>query len=555
MDSYQRYIALSRYARYLPDEQRRETWEETCQRYANYFSEKSSDFPKDEVYEAIVGMHVMPSMRALMTAGKALDRDHVAGYNCSALAVDDPRAFDEAMYISMCGCGVGFSVERQFVSKLPVVSEEFFESGTTIKVADSKIGWASGLRELVSLLYSGQIPHWDLSALRPSGAPLKTFGGRSSGPDPLDRLYKFFVTTFKNAAGRKLNSVECHDLMCKIGEIVVVGGVRRSAEISLSNLSDDRMRHAKSGQWWLEHPQRALSNNSVAYTEKPDMQQFLAEWTALYESKSGERGIFNRYAVQKKFKKQGRRKHENIEFLTNPCGEIALRPAGFCNLTEVVIRENDTLDELKKKVKLATILGTFQSTLTSFRYLRSIWKKNAEEERLLGVSLTGIMDHEVLSGQKGMDTLSNWLNDLKQVAIETNSEWAAKLGINASVAITTVKPSGCTTLDTKIKTTLGYGLSMKEIFEANGVSEADLTSYSAGSWIAIEPGNQLPHILDENNEAQEITNLFVNGIEDVYEIEFEDGKSYKFTGNHKLKTKNGWKMVSEITARDEIISY
>ena len=442
LDSYQRYIALSRYARYLPDEQRRETWEETCKRYANYFGEKYAEFPKDQVYDAIVNLKVMPSMRALMTAGKALDRDHVAGYNCSALAVDDPRAFDEAMYISMCGCGVGFSVERQFITKLPVVSEEFYESNTVIKVADSKIGWASGLRELVSLLYSGQIPQWDLSLLRSAGAPLKTFGGRSSGPEPLDRLYKFFVTTFRNAAGRKLNSLECHDLMCKIGEIVVVGGVRRSAEISLSNLSDDRMRHAKSGQWWLEHPQRALSNNSVAYTEKPDMQQFLAEWTALYESKSGERGVFNRYAVQKKFKKQGRRKWENIEFLTNPCGEIALRPAGFCNLTEVVIREDDTLDSLKEKVSLATILGTFQSTLTGFRYLRSIWKKNAEEERLLGVSLTGIMDHEVMSGQKGMDTLGHWLDELRAVAIETNKTWADKLGINASVAITTVKPSG-----------------------------------------------------------------------------------------------------------------
>lgn len=443
MNDYQRYIALSRYARYMPDLKRRETWEETVGRYVQYFSEKfGDDFPKQRAYDAIAGMKVMPSMRALMTAGKALERDHVAGYNCSALAVDDPRAFDEAMYISMCGCGVGFSVERQFVTKLPLVAEEFFETGTIIHVKDSKIGWASALRELVSLLYSGHVPRWDVSALRPAGAPLKTFGGRSSGPEPLDKLFKFFVSVFRNAAGRKLTSVECHDLMCKIGEIVVVGGVRRSAEISLSNLSDDRMRHAKSGQWWLDNPQRALANNSVAYTEKPDMQQFMNEWLALYESKSGERGIFNRYAAQKKFKQHGRRKWENVEFLTNPCGEIALRPAGFCNLTEVVIREDDTLETLKEKVEMATILGTYQSTLTNFRYLRSIWKKNAEEERLLGVSLTGIMDHEVMSGQKGFDVLESWLDELRIHAVTVNDEWSERLGINQSVAVTTVKPSG-----------------------------------------------------------------------------------------------------------------
>lgn len=443
MNDYQHYIAISRYARYLPDQKRREQWGETVTRYVEYFHEKYPDlFPKDLAFNMIHDMEVMPSMRALMTAGKALERDHVAGYNCSALAVDDIRAFDECMYISMCGCGVGFSVERQFVTKLPVVAEEFFETNTVINVKDSKIGWASSLRELVSLLYSGHIPRWDLSALRPAGSPLKTFGGRSSGPEPLDKLFKFFVATFRQAAGRKLTSIECHDLMCKIGEIVVVGGVRRSAEISLSNLSDDRMRHAKSGQWWLDNPQRALANNSVAYTEKPDMQQFLNEWISLYESKSGERGIFNRVAVQKKYKKQGRRKWEGIDFLTNPCAEIALRPNGFCNLTETVIREWDTLETLKKKVEVATILGTFQSTLTNFRYLRSVWKKNAEEERLLGVSLTGIMDHAVMSGQQGPKILEEWLNVLREHAIEVNKVWAEKLGINQSVSVTTVKPSG-----------------------------------------------------------------------------------------------------------------
>ena len=443
ISDYQTYISVSRYARYLPEQKRRESWKETVRRYTDFFKDKHPDtFPDEQMFDAIYNMGVMPSMRALMTAGKALDRDHAAGYNCSAMAVDDIRAFDECMYISMCGCGVGFSVERQFTNKLPFVAEEFFETGTVINVKDSKIGWASALRELVSLLYGGHIPRWDLTALREAGAPLKTFGGRSSGPEPLDKLFKFFVATFKTAAGRKLTSLECHDLMCKVGEIVVVGGVRRSAEISLSNLSDDRMRHAKSGQWWLDNPQRALSNNSVAYTEKPDMLQFMNEWTSLYESKSGERGIFNRHAVQKKFKKIGRRKWEGIEFLTNPCGEIALRPNGFCNLTEVVVRDGDTLDALKKKVELATILGTFQSTLTNFRYLRSIWKKNAEEERLLGVSLTGIMDHEVMSGQKGKETLTTWLKDLNATAVAVNKVWAEKLGINQSVAVTTVKPSG-----------------------------------------------------------------------------------------------------------------
>jgi ribonucleoside-triphosphate reductase len=440
MDSYQKYIALSRYARYLPDQLRRETWEETVTRYCDFFSKRSESFPAKKVHEAIVNLKVMPSMRAIMTAGKALDRDNVAGYNCSYITVDDPRAFDEALYILMCGVGLGFSVENQYVSKLPVIAESFNPTETTIKVRDSKIGWASSFKELINLLYGGSVPTWDLSLLRPAGSPLKTFGGRSSGPAPLHDLFNFCVHTFKKAAGRKLNSIECHDIMCKIADIVVVGGVRRSALISLSDFNDERLRYAKTGQWWMEEPHRALSNNSAVYTERPDIGLFMKEWISLYDSKSGERGIVNRHAAQRKVKTLGDRRDPNKEFGCNPCGEIILRPNEFCNLTEVVIREDDTLKTLMEKVEIATILGTFQSTLTDFRYLRSVWRKNVEEERLLGVSLTGIMDHAVLNHPN--DDAREWLDKLREHAIEVNKKWADVLGINPSAAITTVKPSG-----------------------------------------------------------------------------------------------------------------
>lgn len=439
MNDYSRYIALSRYARYLDDVKRRETWEETVQRYCDYFADRSPDFPKERVYNAISSLNTMPSMRALMTAGKALDRDNAAGFNCSYVSVDDPRAFDEILYILMCGTGVGFTVERQEVSKLPSIPEELVRTETTIIVRDSKIGWATAFRELVSLLYSGRIPKFDLSKLRPAGARLKTFGGRSSGPGPLQDLFEFTIALFKRAAGRKLSSLEAHDLVCKIADVVVVGGVRRSALISLSNLSDERMRNAKNGQWWEDNVQRALANNSVCYTEKPDVEIFLKEWTSLIESKSGERGIFNRVAAQKQAQKTGRRDWQQ-DFGVNPCGEIILRPNSFCNLSECVIRSTDTLEDLKDKVEVATIIGTFQSTLTNYRYLRPIWRKNAEEERLLGVSLTGIMDHPVLSGVS--DEAKQWLHELKVHAIHTNKIWAFKLGINQSVSITCTKPSG-----------------------------------------------------------------------------------------------------------------
>ena len=441
MDAYQQYIHKSRYARYMPSEQRRETWEETVNRYLDYWGDRLTDKERKEIFNSIHDLDVMPSMRALMTAGPALDRDNVAGFNCSYLPIDHPKAFDELMYVLMCGTGVGFSVERQYISKLPEVAESFHETDTVINVADSKIGWAKSFRELVSLLYSGQVPRWDVSRVRPSGSSLKTFGGRASGPEPLLELFQFTVEVFQGAAGRKLTSLECHDLCCKIASCIVVGGVRRSALISLSNLTDDRIRRAKSGQWWLDNPQRGLSNNSACYTEKPDFEAFLDEWRSLYESRSGERGVFSRVASQKQAEKNERR-DATFDFGTNPCSEIILRPYQFCNLSEVVVRPADTLSDLKRKVRTATILGTLQATLTDFRYLRGIWKKNTEEEALLGVSLTGIMDHHLLSGRGDRDVLKQWLNEMRKEAINTNKKWADKLGINASTAITAIKPSG-----------------------------------------------------------------------------------------------------------------
>lgn len=441
MNNYQKFIHLSRYARWNEETGKRESWNETVGRYCDYFKDKYIQFPYDSVFNAIENLEVMPSMRCLMTAGKALERDQIAGYNCSFLAIDHQRSFDEVMYILMCGTGVGFSVERQFINKLPDVAEEFHNTDTVITVADSRQGWASAYRELISLLYMGRLPKWDLSNLRPAGARLKTFGGRSSGPEPLNDLFKFTTDTFRRAAGRKLNSLECHDIVCKIADIVVVGGVRRSALISLSNLTDERMRGAKAGQWWVENQQRALANNSAAYTEKPDIGIFMKEWHSLYESKSGERGIFNRVGAIKKAKEGGRREWEGIDFGTNPCGEILLRPSGLCNLSEVVIRPDDDLESLKAKVEVASIIGTFQSTLTNFRYVRPVWRKNAEEERLLGVSFTGIMDHPVLCDSSNPLTLK-WIEKLKYHAIETNKAWAKELGINPSAAVTTLKPSG-----------------------------------------------------------------------------------------------------------------
>ena len=507
---YQNFIATSRYARWLDDEQRRETWQETVDRYINYITHKEETMDtlrestgmwstmKNELRDAITRLDVMPSMRALMTAGLALERDNTAGYNCSYLPVDDPKSFDEAMYILLCGTGVGFSVERHYINKLPEVPEYLYNSDTCIVVKDSKEGWAKAFRMLVALLYAGEIPTWDVSKIRPAGARLKTFGGRASGPAPLVDLFNFTVNMFKANTGKKLSSYDCHSIMCKIGEIVVVGGVRRSAMISLSNLSDIRMRHAKSGQWWQDAPHMALSNNSVAYTDKPDGETFLREWTGLVESKSGERGIFNRVASKKQVEKYGRR-DPNFEFGTNPCSEIILRPYQFCNLTEVVIRADDTKETLKHKIKLATILGTIQSTLTDFPYLRKVWKKNTEEERLLGVSLTGIMDCPLTNGTSSKNTLlshvhlEELLQELRQVAVDTNKEWAEKLNIPQSAAITCVKPSG--TVSQLVDSASGIHARHSEYYirTVRGDNKDPLTQFMIEQGIPSEPDVTKPN--------------------------------------------------------------
>lgn len=448
MTPYQTYIAKSRYSRYLDDKGRREHWNETVNRYFDFMQDhlvKNNNYTlshelRTRLETAVLNLDVMPSMRSLMTAGDALERQNVAGYNCSFLPIDDPKTFDEAMYILLCGTGVGFSVERKYVNRLPEIPEKLYESNTVVHVKDSKEGWAKALRQVLALLWAGEVPKWDVSAVRPAGTRLKTFGGRASGPEPLVELFKYVVAKFKTAQGRKLFSIEAHDILCKIGEVVVVGGVRRSAMISLSDLDDDRMAHAKAGNWWDGNGQRALANNSAVYDVKPDVGQFMREWSNIYESHSGERGIFNRYASEIQASKNGRRVL-NKEWGTNPCSEIILRPYQFCNLSSVIVRADDTVESLKEKVAIATILGTFQSTLTSFPYLRKVWQTNTEEERLLGVSMTGILDNTLLNNAYD-EGLPARLEELKNVAVDTNKHLAVELGINPSAAITCVKPEG-----------------------------------------------------------------------------------------------------------------
>jgi len=488
---YQNFIALSRYARWKDDEQRRENWGETVDRYFDYMDNhlvKNHNYTvskalKEKLTEQIMNLGVMPSMRALMTSGPALDRCHVGGYNCSYIPVDSPRSFDECMYILMCGTGVGFSVERENVDKLPIVNEHFEDSTTIITVGDSRPGWAKALRELIAMLYVGQVPTWDVSQVRPAGARLKTFGGRASGPAPLVELFQFCIQKFKGAKGRRLFPIECHDIMCKIGEVVVVGGVRRSALISLSNLGDDQMRHAKSGQWWENEGQRALANNSVAFKGKPEMGTFMREWTSLYESKSGERGIFNRQAAKVKASENGRRESDHY-FGCNPCSEIILRPYQFCNLTEVVCRVTDDLKSLKEKVRMATILGTFQSTLTDFKYLRKVWKDNTEEERLLGVSLTGILDCPIWTEEI--------LQILRDVAVETNKKMSNDLGIPQSTAITCVKPSG--TVSQLVDSASGIHARHNDYYirTVRGDNKDPLTQFMKDSGIPSEPDVMKP---------------------------------------------------------------
>lgn len=445
-DIYSQYIHATRYARWDDEKGRRETWPESVNRYIVWFEQQCnkrgyavSKKDREKVRVGIQSLKAMPSMRALMTAGKALAKDNCAGFNCAYITVDHPRAFDEAMYILMCGTGIGFSVERQYVGKLSEVPEELYPTDTVIAVPDSRVGWASGYKQLLHLLWSGHIPNWDLSRLRPAGARLKTFGGQSSGPGPLDALFRFTIEMFKNARGRKLTSYECHSLMCKVGDVVVSGGVRRSALISLSNPSDERMRDAKSGRWYETNPHFQLANNSAVWTDKPDPGRFLDEWTALYKSKSGERGIINRNALQQQAGRYGKRDPE-IDYGVNPCSEIILRPQQFCNLTTAVIRPEDTLEDLKEKVELTAIMGTVQATLTDFRYLRPIWKRNCEEEALLGVSMTGLMAHPILGYPT--EQSAEWYSELREHVWSVNEEWANSLGSNTAAAAACIKPEG-----------------------------------------------------------------------------------------------------------------
>lgn len=494
VDPYRNFISVSRYSRWIDELGRRETWTETVDRYMTFMLETISKnkgyTPEPSEYtairNAILNHQVMPSMRALMTAGPALERENLAGYNCSFVTVDSPRAFDEGLYVLMCGTGLGYSVAAEEVAKMPVINDEHFATDSTIVVADSKLGWAKALKELVAMLYTGQVPNIDVSKVRPAGARLKTFGGRASGPEPLQEVFRFFIETFKKAAGRKLSSLECHDLMCKVAEAVVVGGVRRAAMISLSDLSDRKVAKAKVGEWWNATPQRALANNSAIYTSKPDAETFLTEWSNLIESKSGERGIFNLDSIRKHINQFGRRDASKVQGV-NPCGEIPLRSNGLCNLTEVVIEADDTEETIMEKVRIATILGTFQSTLTNFKYLRKAWRENAEEERLLGVSLTGQFGNKLFNGSEGLDKLAGVLDRLREYAVEVNKELAAKLGINQSVAITTVKPSG--TVSQLVKSSSGMHPWHSEFYvrTVRGSNNDPLTTFLKDSGIPNEP--------------------------------------------------------------------
>jgi ribonucleoside-triphosphate reductase len=496
-DFYRNFIHLSRYARWIESENRRETWTETVQRYISFmknhlvenYSYSESDPIFNEVEEAIINHKVMPSMRALMTAGPALERENLSAYNCSFLAIDHPRCFDEAMYVLMNGTGLGFSVEQKYTDQLPVIAEEFYPTGTMIVVEDSKVGWAKSFKELIALLYQGQIAQWDTSRVRPAGSRLKTFGGRASGPEPLEALFQFTVDTFRNAAGRRLKPVEAHDIICKVGEVVVVGGVRRSALISLSNLDDFEMAKAKSGQWWEDNGQRSLANNSAVYNMKPGVAQFLREWRNLYESKSGERGIFNMDSVKKHIEKFGRRDIAKVAGV-NPCGEIILRSSGLCNLTEIIIEPNDTEVELSQKVRIASIMGTWQSSLTNFKYVRKTWKNNAEEERLLGVSLTGIYGNKLTStNDKNLPVL---LDNLRDLAVKTNEEEAAKIGINKSVAVTCVKPSGTVSQLTGVSSGIHPWYSDYYLRSVRGDNKDPLTQFLKDSGIPNEPDVMKP---------------------------------------------------------------
>lgn len=435
------FIYYRTYSRWIEREGRRETWVETVDRYMNFMKENLGDKLTAEEYnelrEGILWQEAMPSMRLMWSAGSAAARCHATAYNCSYIAPSKLEDFSEIMYLSMSGTGVGFSVESQTIGQLPIIKKQSGKVLPTYVIEDSKEGWADALKTGLKTWYNGKDIKFDYSGLRPAGARLKTMGGRSSGPEPLRSLLDFARAKIFSRQGKRLSNIDAHDIICKTGEVVVMGGVRRSALISLSDLDDMEMRNAKTGQFYLTEPQRQMANNSAAYNEKPTSTQFIEEWLALAKSGAGERGIFNRGSLKQQLPRRRWDKFEEdwASSGVNPCGEINLKSKEFCNLTEVVARAEDIEESLIRKIRLATILGTYQSTLTDFKYLSKEWKKNCEEERLLGVSVTGQWDCPALRNEK---TFSK----LREAAIEVNKEYAKRFGINQSAAITCVKPSG-----------------------------------------------------------------------------------------------------------------
>jgi ribonucleoside-diphosphate reductase alpha chain len=454
MSLYQQVIFKTRYARWVEEEGRRENWDETVKRYCDYFEDHlkekhSHKIPRKvlkEVYDSIYNLEVMPSMRTLMTSGKALESAEVANYNCAFLVVDAVRAFSEHMYVLMCGAGSGFSVERRFTEKLPEVPEELHPSDTTIIVADSRKGWCAAYNQYLNLLFAGNIAKVNVDKVRKEGTRLKTFGGYASGPGPLLDLFKHTEEIFRGAQGRQLRPIEVFSIMCYIAQIVVVGGVRRSATIALFDKDDIEMRTAKSG-YWFNDPKRkhyAMANISAVFETKPAAAEFMDIWRDLVASKAGEPGILNRKALWEGAEAIGRAtRYEDgsrIPYGVNPCSEIVLQPYSFCNLTGAAIRPEDTLEDIKKKVRVATIIGTWQATVTDFDYLRKVWQSNVEDERLLGVCLAGIMDHPVLS--QTTEESARWENELRELAWEVNKSIAEDIGINTTASVTAIKPAG-----------------------------------------------------------------------------------------------------------------
>ncbi|OHA58490.1 MAG: ribonucleoside-triphosphate reductase [Candidatus Vogelbacteria bacterium RIFOXYD1_FULL_44_32] len=435
------FVYYRTYANWIEDEGRRETWIETVERYISFMQENMgallTEAEYDEIRQTILKQEAMPSMRLMQFAGKAARATNVCAYNCSYIAPTKLEDFAEIMYVSMCGTGAGYAAESQNIQQLPIIKRQTGEKIATHTVEDSKEGWCNALTLGFKTWYDGKDVDFDFSQLRPAGARLKTMGGKSSGPEPLRQLLTFTRDHILRKQGKRLSNLDAHDIICKIGEIVVAGGVRRSALISLSDFDDTDIRDAKKGLFWITDPQRSLANNSAVYNEKPTASDFLAEWTALVKSGTGERGIFNRGGLKTSMPERRRKISANHfdKFGTNPCGEIILRSKQFCNLSEVVARAEDTEETLLKKIRIATILGTYQSTLTKFRYLSDEWRQNCEEERLLGVSITGQWDCPAVRN-------AETLRKMRDYAIEVNKEYAKRFGVNESTSITCVKPSG-----------------------------------------------------------------------------------------------------------------